>query len=1529
MMASEEELVAYLRRVTADLQQTRRRLARAEAKEREPIAVVGMSCRYPGGVTTPAELWRLVDDEVDAIGGFPAERGWDVAELYHPDPDRSGTVTTKQGGFLRDADRFDAAFFGISPREALAIDPQQRILLETAWEAFEHAGIDPHELRGSRTGVYAGVMYNDYGARLQHRPPEEAEGMLGSGSAGSVASGRIAYTFGFEGPAVTVDTACSSSLVAVHLAGRALRAGECSLALAGGVAVMATPATFVEFSRQRGLAPDGRCKAFSADADGTGWAEGAGLLLLERLSDAEANGHRVLAVIRSSAVNQDGASNGLTAPNGPSQERLIRQALADADLAPADVDVVEAHGTGTRLGDPIEAQALLATYGQNRAEPLYVGSLKSNIGHTQAAAGAAGIIKMVHALRAGVLPRTLHADRPTPQVDWSAGKVKLLTERVPWPSVDRPKRAAVSSFGISGTNAHVILEEAPAERVPAAGADSDGAAADTGTGSPAGAGRAEPVGVTLPWLLSSRTEAGLAAQAARLHAHLTARPRLGSREVARTLAGRTRFGHRAAVVGADGDELLAGLASLGRGNPDGAVPVGSGRAGGTAFLFTGQGAQHPGMGRELAAAFPVFADTLDEVAALFAVHLERPLKDVLFTPGEPLDDTLYTQPALFAYEMAVHRLLRHWGIAPDYLVGHSIGELAAATAADVLDLPSAVRLVAARARLMAGLPPGAMAALDADEATAAGLLAGRTDLLAVAALNAPGSVVVSGDPAALSEVEEEWRERGGRSRRLTVGGAFHSPLMDGVLDEFGAVAAELAYRPPSVPVVSTLTGRVATGDDLVTAGYWTRQLRQTVRFQDAVSELRRLGVTTLLETGPAPTLTALARRALEADAAAPPVRAVATARPGRDEATALLGAVAEAHVHGVPVDWAAVHGAGDTVVDLPPYAFQRERYWLDTPALSTAVADGAESAFWDAIDRADAGSVAELLHLDRPGPLAPLVDALSAWRRRPNWPHRPAWRHLALPDRVTPAAGGWALLVPADPLHGDATVGAVADALAAYGAEVVRVADAGSTVLTGRSWAGVLAFPARGAAGPVPAVLETLDTLTAAGVTAPLWAVTADGVTVDDDGPGPDLGQAAVWGLAHGLSVERPQAWGGVVDLPPDPAGAARAGARLARFLAASDGEDQVAVRGQDLYGRRLVTASVPRHDDLKVPPGTILVIGGTTGLGREAARWLARHGAEHLLLTHAPGDPTEADPYPAECGARVTVTAWDPAGRGAADLLPLPDSAPAAVVQVLVPPEPPPAASLGPQRAEQALARVRAQARTAAEVADRTPGAVLVLLGAASGVLGGHGTANEGPAQAWLDGLARQRTADGRPTSVLFWGPWSREGVVEGPRGHGLRPVAAAAAMDHLARAFGDGGARLLLADPDWERLLPEFGGERPRPLLRELPRAARLLRAADEGRPLSWRRRLAETEGEDLRSVLLELVRTQAAAVLGLPGPEDVPEDVEFLHIGFASLTALELNNRLRDVAGLTVPATGIYDFPTPAALSRFLGDSLATTP
>ncbi|WP_411158433.1 thioester reductase domain-containing protein [Streptomyces sp. CBMA291] len=905
--------------MTADLHKARQRIAELEEGASEPIAVVGMACRFPGGVASRHDLWRLVADGVDAISPFPTDRGWDLDRLWDPDPDRPGTTYTKEAGFLHDAPLFDAPFFGISPREAQAMDPQQRLLLETAWEALEDAGIDPATLRGSLTGVFAGVIEQSY---LGLEGPQELEGHLLTGKLSSVASGRLSYTFGFEGPAVSVDTACSSSLVSLHLAARSLRSGESTLALAGGATVTATPSGFVDFSRLRGLAPDGRIKSFSATADGTSWSEGVGILVLERLSDAQRNGHPVLALLRGSAVNQDGASNGLTAPNGPAQERVIRQALDDAQLHPDDIDAVEAHGTGTRLGDPIEAQALLNTYGQRTTpHPLHLGSLKSNIGHTVAAAGVGGVIKMVEAMRHGVLPRTLHIDEPTPMVDWDSGAVELLTEQRDWPETGRPRRAAVSAFGVSGTNAHVILEQAPDLPASPTGEETE-ATGTTGTAQATEAS-APPV---LPWLLSAETETALRAQAERLLAHLDTHP-ARDLDLAHSLATtRAAHAHRAAVVGTGREDLVAGLTALASGGQDPRLLRDSRGHGRLAYVFTGQGSQRVGMGRELYEAFPAFAAAFDEVAAALDPHLARPVAETI-RDGRGLTETEAAQPALFAVEVALHRLLESLGIRPDLVAGHSVGELAAAHAAGVLDLADAAALVAARGRLMQSAPRGGvMVAVQAGEAEVTALLAGRPGL-ALAAVNGPTSVVIAGDAEEAAEVRAVLAERGHRTSLLDVSHAFHSPHMDAVLDEFRAVAARVTFHAPRIPVISTLTGEPARGDDLRSPGYWTAQLRGTVRYADAVRALRAEGAATLVELGPDAVLVPLAAQTDDG------LTGPSLLRRGHAEAETAVAGLARLHNRGVPVDWAAFFaGTGARRTTLPTYAFERRRYWVEPQA---------------------------------------------------------------------------------------------------------------------------------------------------------------------------------------------------------------------------------------------------------------------------------------------------------------------------------------------------------------------------------------------------------------------------------------------------------------------------------------------------------------------------------------------------------------------------------------------------------------------
>ncbi|GLW22652.1 polyketide synthase [Microbispora amethystogenes] len=872
----------------------------------EPIAIVGMSCRFPGGVRSPEDLWRLVDQGVDAITEFPRDRGWDLEAIYHPDPDHPGTTYVRHGGFVADVAGFDAAFFRIAPREALVMDPKQRLVLETSWEAFERAGIDPTALNGTSTGVFVGSSSQEYGPRLEE-VPAELEGHVVTGNLDAVLSGRVAYSLGLEGPALTVDTACSSSLVAMHLAAQSLRRGECTLALAGGAAVMANPGVFFEFSRMRGLSPDGRCRSFGASADGTGWAEGVGMLLLERLSDARRNGHEVLAVMRGSAVNQDGASNGLTAPNGPSQQRVIRAALADAGLEPSDLDAVEAHGSGTTLGDPIEAQALVETFGRDRDRPLWLGALKSNIGHTQAAAGVASVIKMVEALRHGVLPRTLHADEPSPHVDWPAGAVSLLTEPVEWPVTGGPRRVGVSAFGVSGTNAHVVLEQAPEagpERAP----------------------EREWRG-PVPLLVSGRGAEGLRGQAERLRSFLESRPEVALTDVAVSLAGRAALEDRAVVLGGDRDETLAGLAAVARGAS--AAGVVRGPAGldgpdgdrGVVFVFPGQGSQWAGMAVELAESSPVFAARLEECARALAPYVDWSLRDVL-GDAEALRRVDVVQPALFAVMVSLAEVWRSFGVTPSAVVGHSQGEIAAACVAGALSLEEAVRVTVLRSQVIGRSLSGrgGLVSVPAPLAEVEEWLAGRDGRLSVAAVNGPHATVVGGDPEALGEVLARWD----RARRVLIDYASHTPQTEAVRDELLEVLGPVAARDGEVPFFSTVTGGFVEGAAL-DAEYWYGNLRSPVRFDLA---LRALADHVFVECSAHPVVTA-----------GTDVVSVGSLRRGDGGVGRLLTSLAEAHVRGVPVDWrSALEGAGRRV-DLPTYAFRHRRFWLDGASASQTMVD--------------------------------------------------------------------------------------------------------------------------------------------------------------------------------------------------------------------------------------------------------------------------------------------------------------------------------------------------------------------------------------------------------------------------------------------------------------------------------------------------------------------------------------------------------------------------------------------------------------
>ncbi|MEU5959351.1 SDR family NAD(P)-dependent oxidoreductase [Streptomyces sp. NPDC047525] len=1501
MTNDNDKVASYLRRATLDLRAARQRIHELEA---DPIAIVGTACRLPGGIDTPEDFWDVLAAGEERLSGFPDDRGWDLTGLYHPDPDHPGTTYVRTGAFLERAGEFDAAFFGISPREAAAMDPQQRLLLETCWELVENAGLDPHALRGTDTGVFLGVARHGYGDGAGSA--EDAEGYTVTGVAPSVASGRIAYTLGLEGPAITLDTACSSSLVALHLAVASLRRGECEAAIVGGAAVMAGPEVFIDFARQRALASDGRSKAFGATADGFGFGEGVAVLLLERLSVARSKGHTVHAVVRGTGINQDGASNGLSAPSRAAQRKVIEQALANAGVAPADVDAVEAHGTGTTLGDPIEANALFDTYGRHRdpQRPLWLGSAKSNIGHTQGAAGAVGILKMVLALRHERLPRTLHAQEPSPHVDWSSGAIALLAQERQWPRGERPRYAAVSAFGISGTNAHVVLAEATEPQETE----------EERTAAPQPVTERRPV----PLVVSARTEEALYAQAQRL-ASVVADERVQLPDLGLSLATtRARHEHRAVVLAGSREAALRGMSEVaaGRARVGGAVESGGRSA---VFLFPGQGSQWAGMGADLLEWSPLFAETIRACDEAMAPWQDWSVAAVLRQePGAPgLDRVDVVQPALFAVMVSLAALWRSYGVEPAAVAGHSQGEIAAAHVAGILTLEDAARLVVLRSRLLRSLAgKGAMAAVALDEAAVRDLLAPYGDAVEVAAVNGPASVVVSGEHEAVHALVAACADQGARARVIDVDYASHSAQMDQVREELADAIGDMSPAAARVPFYSTVTGRPMEGEEL-DADYWYRNLREPVRLHDVVGLLDDAHHDAFVEISPHPVLAATVEETLDARGREPgEAVAVGTLRRGAPGPESFLTSVARAHVAGVDVRWLPAFPDARRV-PLPTYPFRRKHYWTSAAAPVRGADDVTYREAWT--------------ELPAPPPAAKPSDAHGTWlvvtaADAPSW--------AAPLTEALRASGGTPLACVLAPDLGRAEAAAA-----------VTAATAGTTGL--RGVVSLLAADEtdhRGLAGVPAGAVATLTLLQAlgdAGVEAPLWCLTQGAVRTPGDEGITSYAQCAVHGLGRVASLELGQRWGGVLDLPHDAVDETLL-ARVPGILAGGrPGEDQLAVRADALYGRRLVRAHLPAAADGPAarPHGTVLVTGADSPIGQRLARWAADSGADHLVLV---GEADE-DLLGALRDGTTTVTrcaADESAVRAAVE------AAPHAVSTVLH------AATrleFGPlleTRPEDFAATVHAKtglALTLARVLDAQPVEREIHCSSVAGVWGGAGMSGYAAGSAVLDAFAAHRRGRGHPSTAVAWSPWALPGTPDGtPDGtarpaaqRGLRALTPERALSVLESVLDAGEGAVAVSDVDWPAFAAGRRAVRPTALFeeiaqaRETPEPAEASAGGGSGPATELAARLAALPPAEQEDLLTGVVGEAAAAVLGHDSALDVDGRRAFTELGLDSLGTMQLRKRLAAATGLRLPASLVFDHPTVTRLARHLLSLLGTGP
>ncbi|HET9914975.1 MAG TPA: type I polyketide synthase [Anaerolineales bacterium] len=1514
--------------------------ARVEALENqrsEPIAIIGMSCRFPGGADGPEAFWELLRNGVDAISEVPSER-WKIDDYYDPDPEKPGKMSTRWGGFLRDVDRFDANFFGIAPREATGLDPQQRLLLELSWEALERAGQSPDRLMDSQSGVFIGISGSDYLHLQMDNGVENLDAYFASGNAHSIATGRLSYILGLRGPSFPVDTACSSSLVATHLAVQSLRNGECRLALAGGVNLILTPEVTVALSKAHMLSPDGRCKTFDARADGFVRGEGGGILILKRLSDALADGDNILALIRGSAINQDGRSNGLTAPNGPSQEAVIRAALSNGGIPPQQVSYVETHGTGTSLGDPIEVQALSAVLGEARQQPLMIGSVKTNFGHLESAAGIAGLMKIVLMLQHGQVPPHLHLQTPNPYIPWAELPVTVPTKLTSWHS-EREKFAGLSSFGFSGTNAHLVLSSPP----------------------PVLEKKSEVERPLQLFTLSARNEAALQQLAKRYADHL-ADQSLNIADLAHTVnAGRSHFNYRLALTANTSEAIQRGLSAFVNGEESDRLI--RGKVQGTqrpriAFLFTGQGAQYQGMARQLYDTQPTFRLTLDKCDQLLRPYLERPLLAVLFAENESdaalINETAYTQPALFAVEYALAELWQSWGVQPAMVMGHSVGEYVAACLAGVFTLEEGLKLIAERARLMQRLPAGgAMAAVFSDEATVSKAIASFTDQLSIAAINGPSNVVISGADQALSMVLESLAQQGIKSRRLTVSHAFHSPLMESIMDEFENVAATVKYSEPRIGLMSNVTGSLATPNQVTDPRYWRDHIRQPVRFADAVVNLHQAGCATFVEIGPNPTLIGMGQQCLSEGTGT----WLPSLRQGKEDWQTLLNSLAKLYTMGVEVDWKGFdHDYARQKLVLPTYPFQRERYWIRTnPNRRSYQATSTQNENVGTDELASKQTSADAVI--KPG--ADLVHDLL---------YRIEWMPQESTDQAkTMPKSRWLIFADAEGvgtelarslrlLQHECWLVTPDETYAELESNQIHIDPTQPTdfvrLLQRQNYDGIVYMWSLDnkltEATPSESLMDVQKRITGgflylvqalvnkgASPLPGLWVVTQDAQAVGDDEFLQEAGQTAILGLKRTIALDYPELQCVCIDLPPQPV---MDGVDRLRFeiLQNDRHEDEVAIR--DLrYVRRLVKASLAetpppifRHDT------SYLITGGLRGLGLLVAEWMSTHGARHLILmsrNHPSEEAQAALDRMKLSGVDVLVatgdiSVWDDAVRVLDQ------------IQRIMPPLRGVIHMAG--ILDDGVLLQQSWSRFAKVMAPKVLGAwnlhlltrdlsldFLVMFSSGAALLGSAGQSNYATANAFMDGLAAFRHSQGLPAISINWGAWAEVGMAANrhlDRARGVAMLNPQVALEALGVALQSHIAQLAVLPVNWNQFLPSYpAGEEPA-VLKEIARTIRSQSAPKETAETSLAQQLAETVPNKRKALLLAHVRQKAAQVLATDNLSGMDADEPLQTMGLDSLMAVELRNKLGQSAGKTLPATLLFECPTINALVDYLASEMS---